>query len=320
MIFYFTASYAYVRHVRLIRKFRKRLGYWPHVATPRNWSEKVLWRKIFDHDPRFVALSDKLEVKKYFRAICPELKVIEPIWVGERPEDIPDFALAGDCVIKSNCGSSQNIFIHGGKYDRTAINQTINGWLSRRYGRGKGEWAYRQVKPKVLVEPMLKPKKNPEPVNLLFDCFWGEPKLAFMLSDKQAGRRKSGIFDISGRRMPFVDARFQAQDQRWPDDVHVPSCFHLAADLSRRLARGIDYCRIDFMVVDEQFYGLEISIYPSSGLRRFSFPGIPEYLGSFWDLRHSWFLNATQHGWRDAYAKALRERLSAEAGSAPTGQ
>jgi len=47
-------------------------------------NEKFLWRKLFDHDPRFVVLSDKLACKEWVTERAPELAVAKVHWLGKK--------------------------------------------------------------------------------------------------------------------------------------------------------------------------------------------------------------------------------------------
>jgi hypothetical protein len=311
MIFQFVNKWTFLYHYKLIRRYKLSFGVWPNIALPASFSEKILWRKIFDHNPQFVTLSDKLKAKTHFRKHCPNLNIIEPLWVGKRPEELDEQYLQGDCIIKSNCGSSQNIFIRDGKYDRAKISHAINRWLSRRYGVKKGEWAYSGIDFRIYVEPMLKAQINPEVMNLYFETFLGVPRMSIIQSDKQTALRKSGLFDVSGKRLPFSDTRYSASEKQLPSDFRVPPVFFEAAEHSRKLAADLDYCRVDFMFVDDILYGLEMSFYPVSGLRKYTDPTVSRQMGDYWNLEKSWFLNTLQSGWRKTYANALQTELGA---------
>ena len=52
-IFWLVNLFAYIRHPFNVKLFRRRVGYFPNIALPRRYNEKMLWRKIFDHNPLF---------------------------------------------------------------------------------------------------------------------------------------------------------------------------------------------------------------------------------------------------------------------------
>src|SRR5437773_2090358 len=55
---FFARMYFLVAHPRLTRQFVRQLKFWPNAGTPKRYHEKVLWRKIVDHNPIFPNLAD----------------------------------------------------------------------------------------------------------------------------------------------------------------------------------------------------------------------------------------------------------------------
>jgi hypothetical protein len=80
--------------VQIVR-FRRVIGRWPDPALPRHRNDKYLWRKIFDRNPLFTEVSDKLLAKQFAVARCPTVKVPKTLWTGQAAEDIPDDFFCG---------------------------------------------------------------------------------------------------------------------------------------------------------------------------------------------------------------------------------
>jgi len=137
-----------LRHPVLVARFAMRLGYLPNPAAPTRYNELMLWRKIVDHNPLFVTLTDKLAAKAHIRAACPELPVPETLWSGSNPEDIPAALLAGQVVVKTNHGCEMNLFVSDGQPERAEIVRKTRRWLTKRFGRRSGEWAYWPIAPR----------------------------------------------------------------------------------------------------------------------------------------------------------------------------
>lgn len=78
-----------IRYHRLARRFFRRMGYVPDFAAPVTFTEKVHWRKIFDDDPRFAVLLDKLRAKQFVGHRLPWLGFPQVLWQGENPLEIP---------------------------------------------------------------------------------------------------------------------------------------------------------------------------------------------------------------------------------------
>src|SRR5262245_32416888 len=80
----------WLRHPILVAKYFRRFRRMPNVACPRIQPERMLWRKIFDRNPLYRLMVDKLAVRELVRARCPGLAMSEIVWVGTEAGQIPD--------------------------------------------------------------------------------------------------------------------------------------------------------------------------------------------------------------------------------------
>lgn len=294
-----------------IKLFRRRIGHWPRILFPQTYNEKMLWRKLFDHSPVIARLTDKLLAKKYFAELCPDLNVVTPLWVGTRAEDIPDALLEQDVIVKTNHGCAYNIIMRDTDYDRDTLNKTVNDWLDTVYGAISLQWAYSQITPKVFVEPMLRPTTGQTPYEFDFEVCNGRITTCFVMGSKASGSPKIGIFDASGNRLPVTVKSVPNPEDQLPQDTVLPTIYQQAARYAERLGRDHDNVRVDFMCVNDEIYGCEMTFYSMSGRGNlFSDATLYQELSSAWDLRRSWFLNTNHTGWRGRYAATLNARLA----------
>jgi len=83
------------------RSFRKL----PCLKNPKAFNKKIAWRKLYQRNPLFSFLADTIA------KLIGEQHIIETLWVGNNPEDIPFDILEPPYVIKVNHSSGSNIFI-----------------------------------------------------------------------------------------------------------------------------------------------------------------------------------------------------------------
>ena len=306
---------AWLVHGRSLLRFRRRVGYWPNAARPRRYNEMMLWRKLFDHNPRFIVFSDKLATRALQARLCPDLALPELLWVGEDAARIPPAALLRPAVIKASHGCDYNHFRRRGAGDRALKPRQVrrlNAWLRRTYGRPQGEWAYRFVAPKLFVEALVTPDPGDELLDLSVHVVGGAPLfLEAIVRNKTAAQRK-GYFHCDGTRWPELEPRRREADRKpaLPADFTLPACRAEALVHAARLGAGVDYARVDFLVASGRLHGGEIAVYPGSGLTRHSeFAAYNDLLASRWDLTTSWFLTTPQPGLRGVYARALAALL-----------
>jgi hypothetical protein len=277
---------------------------WPDPVTPATDVDKFMWRKIFDHNPLFVMACDKLASKAYAQSRRPDLKVAEVLWTGLDTDLIPEEALTGDVVVKSNHGSGRYVMVRDGQVDRTELRQKARRWLTDGYGVGRGEWAYRNVVRQIFVERMLTEKDgSPIETEYKFHVSCGWTAYVLVQCGKDARTARSYYLDREGRvSLPARDEGKAAAD------FGPPACFGRMCEIAETLAEPFDYLRCDLYERDGTIYLSEFTVYPLSGKGGNS-PHLREARNRAWDLRNAWFLATPQRGWRKVYAESLARWL-----------
>ena len=311
-IFWLVNLFAYVLHP-YVRKFRHEVGYFPNVARPFRYNEKMLWRKLFDHNPLFVTFTDKLATKVLVSRICPQLRIAEVLWVGDDISTIPADVLERPIVIKANHGCSKNFFPKAGETGRDIPVKRINNWLGKVHGRNRLEWAYGLAERKLFAEELILPDEGDELVDLSVHAVDGAPMfIEAIIGNKTANKRK-GYFGTNGARWPELEAKRRKlrPSLPLPEDFRLPPSYADALVHTRRLSAGVDYARFDFITASDRLYAGEITVYPGSGstTRHSDFLLCNAVVSDHWDLSKSWFLHSCHRGLRRAYAKALSRFL-----------
>ncbi|MFN3231278.1 MAG: ATP-grasp fold amidoligase family protein [Alphaproteobacteria bacterium] len=312
----------YLRHPRNIVRFRRVVGYFPNVAMPRRYNEKMLWRKVFDHNPRFVVFSDKLATKDLQAQLCPDLKRADILWVGKRAGDIPDGILANPVAIKANHGCGFNLLLPDGCTADELPADRVDDWLKTAFGRRDLEWAYQPVIRELFVEELLMARPGHPLVELSVHAVDGDALFIEVVVDNTGAARQKGYFRPDGTRWKAIEKQPIAgkPGASLADDFKIPQTFREALAHARVLGTGVDYARFDFFSLGDCLYGGEITVYPGAGLTRHDhFLTYNAYLSGHWDLLKSWFLSARQ-GWpTQIYANALRRRLTHNGTKTETG-
>jgi hypothetical protein len=130
IIFFITNILIYAKYRRAIFSYVFNLRRLPNIAKPRKLSEMVQWRKCFDRNPLFCIFCDKLLAKEWVGAQLATLKIPETIWVGIRPEDIPQEYLGPGFVLKTTHASGTNYFPCKERYSRVKVERVFRKWLS----------------------------------------------------------------------------------------------------------------------------------------------------------------------------------------------
>ncbi len=285
--------------------FRLKLGRWPDPALPLHRADKYAWRKVFDRNPLFTEVSDKLKAKSYARIRCPQVRTAQVLWTGSRAEDIPDELLSGNVVVKANHGSSWNYFVRDGKYNRAELNKVANGWLARRFGRRYAEWGYFGVEPALFVEEMLFDSADPIVNEYKFYVGGGQVAFAFVRQCGPDGSRIGGAISHAGELLSGAYIGGQLSQ-----DIKVPAEFAQLRSIALQLSEEFDMVRCDLHLVGGEVYFSELTLYSDGGYGWTDGAELNQRFANIWNLRHSWFMQTPQTGWRRFYAEALRARLT----------
>ena len=147
--------FIFARYPSLVKKFRKRIGYFPNIAAPEKFHEMIFWRKIFDRNPLFITFCDKLATKAFIKARIPEADILETLWIGTDLASIPRQLRCMDVVLKANHGSGFNHFGVLDEENFGNLQAMTRKWLRTNYGRDKVEWAYSRVPRTLFLERRL---------------------------------------------------------------------------------------------------------------------------------------------------------------------
>jgi len=293
-------AFAYLRHIRLVFQYVRKTRRYPNVAVPHSAEEKFLWRKVFDANPLFTQLSDKLVAKDFTASRCPDLLIPETLSAGTDFCDIPEDLLSGPAVLKSNHASGQVIFLNGARVDRADLKVQTDSWLATPYGRKNGEWGYRGIDRKIFVERLIA-GANGEPLED-FNVYVMNDRVLYTqhLRESYGPNPTTTRYDRDGNQLePQISPKFA--------HLHAdpPPQYPRIVELAEILGAGFDHIRCDFYLCGGAIYFCEMTFYAVAG-----FPFVKGRLGEVWkanwDIRDSWFLTVPQPGWRGAYARWLR--------------
>jgi len=311
-IFAATNAAFYLKNARQVGRYWRKRGRLPNIASPNRYSERMLWRKLVDHNPQFVVFSDKLATKEFIRNRCPDLPLPRTLWVGSDAGEIPDELLRGDVFVKANHGCNFNHRVRDGHCDRTALREKTSRWLASVYGRKAGEWSYSAVEPKLFVEEAVGDVETGL-IELTVRACNGKAILGEVLGKCKTPNQWSVYIDPDGTPTLGVKATEGSPIIPLPKGVMVMEPYRRAVQYARQLSVGVDYARFDFMWNGRDLFGGEITVYPAAGMSDPANTLTRDALLGGWDLMQSNFLKSSHPGWTQFYADALLRRLKKRA-------
>ncbi len=259
-------------------RFRK----WPDLKNPQTFNEKIAWRKLSQHHPLFPVFSDKLAVKaEAARLIGPE-HVIETLWSGDTPEDIPFETLPFPYVIKANHSSGKNFFIRTPQdIDRQEIIAALRKQLSYNHGRTAREWGYVSIPRKVFAERLIESPGSLVPDDYKFFVYHG--RVHFIQVNR--GRYKDHKLNMYDRDWTLLPCTLEKYPGAEAPEPKPPALDEMIA-LAEKMGALFDFVRVDLYAPPQGVFFGEATFYPNGGLLRFVPKEWDMAFGKPWKLEH----------------------------------
>ncbi len=271
---------------RVRKEFRHKMQYELNLETPRTLNEKLAWKKLFDRNPLLTLSADKYAVRSYLKNLLGETEATKHLiplyFVTEKPSKIPFEDLPDKYVIKPNHGSRMHLIVKNKKYvvPKQIIKQ-CNIWLKNNYGFYTNEWAYKNIKRKILIEKLFQSKNGELPMDYKFFCFHGEVKIIRAALNRFSEISLSGFYDPDWNPVPVYNPGYQNTTAT----IDKPSNLNAMVTLAGKISKDFDFVRVDLYSCDESVFFGELTHYPGSGLIRFEPESFDYRLGEYWNLK-----------------------------------
>lgn len=158
--------------------YRIKLGKKPDLENPTKLTEKLNWIKLYDQNPLYHKLIDKCEVKKYVSEKLGPDVVIPMYGVWEKFEDIDFDKLPEQFILKcTHVSGGLAVCRDKSTFDKEAARRNIEKSLKNEYYLGHREWAYKDVRPRIIAEKLVESLGKKDSVEYKLTCYNG--KVAF---------------------------------------------------------------------------------------------------------------------------------------------
>ena len=248
----------YLRHV-----YKAHFGKELDFDHPRTFNEKLQWLKLYDRNPLYTALVDKVEVKEHVARIIGNEYIIPTLGVWNNVDEIDFGALPDQFVLKCTHDSA-SVFICRDKkaFDVDGVRKKLEKAMRKNFFWGGREWPYKDVKPRILAEQYMEDSTTNELRDYKFFAFDGTVRALFIASDRQKPdeETKFDFFDMDFHHLPFTNGHPNATHP-----IEPPQSFELMKELSAKLSKGIPHVRVDFYEVDGKVYFGELTFSHWSG-------------------------------------------------------
>lgn len=246
--------------------FKAETGYPLSLKHPKTYNEKLQWIKLYDRKPEYTTYADKYAVREYIAQTIGEQYLVPLLGVYDRAEDISWEDLPERFVLKCTHGSGTNIICQDkGVLDTREATEKLNKWLKKNPYWGGREWCYKNISPRIICEQFLDAGNGTTPDDYKFMCFNGEPRLIQLHHDRY-GAHTLTYYTPSWRKADIK----RIDEETSATVVEKPERLDEMLMIARKLAKEMNYARIDLYVVNHEVYFGEITMYPTAGFSTFS--------------------------------------------------
>lgn len=262
--------------------FPLKMGYSLNLKNPKTYSEKLMWLKLYDHNPKYTTLVDKYAVKEHVANLIGSQYVIPTLGVWDRPEQIDWNSLPNQFVLKTTHGGGNSgvvICKDINAFDKGKAIAKLNKSLKQDIFRTLREWPYKNVPRRIIAEVYMEDKTYNELRDYKFFCFNGKVKALFIATDRGSGNVKFDFFDADYNHLNLVQSHPMSGLT-----IPKPEKFEEMKAISATLSKGIPHVRIDLYEANGHVYFGEYTFFHHGGCVPFHPRQWDDVFGSWIDL------------------------------------
>jgi len=247
-----------------------------NLKDPKTFNEKLQWLKLYDRNPEYIKMVDKLAAKKYVTSIIGGQYVTKVLKVWDRPEDIDLSALPDKFVLKtSHGGGGSGVVIcqHKDSFDVRQAQKKLQASMSYNIYRSLCEWPYDFVERKIFAEEYIESEE--ELNDYKFFCFNGKVEY-FKIDFGRFVEHHANYYDKNCNIAYFGEADLLPV---YTHKIIIPNNIKEMIDIAEKLSKDKPFIRVDLYNVNGKIYFGELTLYPASGLGKFSPEEWDLYLG-----------------------------------------
>ena len=248
--------------------YRKIMNSELRLKNPITFNEKLNWMKLYDHNPLYVTMVDKWKAKEYVsKLLGTDSSIIPTIAVYESVNDIKWDELPEQFVVKCNHNSGVVLICRNkDEFDIENAKIKLSKCLEQDYSQRFGEWAYKKVPRRIIVEKYMYDESQPVLVDYKFYCFNGKPEFLYV---------SAGMEDYDTAKLVFLTKDWKQAPFHRPDHKEFetlppkPGKYEEMLLIAEKLSAGFPFLRVDLYEINNQVYFSELTLMPCAGYMKF---------------------------------------------------
>ncbi|WP_051907747.1 ATP-grasp fold amidoligase family protein [Flavimarina sp. Hel_I_48] len=248
-----------------------------NLKDPRDFNEKIQWLKVYFKPAILNKLVDKYDVREYVTEKAGKQYLNEVYGVYETVEAIDFAALPKRFVLKATHGYNMNIVVRDkSKLNKEWAKETVAIWLKVNHYNAGMEWAYKDIKPRIIAENFLEEKDKSTINDYKFFCFDGNPM--FLTVDFDRGNNHCKFYyDTEWNKLPFAKKGYSEGE----NGMDKPPRFEEMVEIAKKLSADFPFVRVDLYNINGEIVFGEMTFYPADGKTEFDPESYNRTLGDY---------------------------------------
>jgi hypothetical protein len=265
---------------------------------------KVRYKMAHDRREILIQWADKVAVRDYVAEKIGAEHLTRLYLATTDPKEIAVLNLPREFAFKPSHGSGAGVFVHEGadpanvlpksvrnlkwkdkfhihpdSLDEEALRKVGAKWLKMRYERNNEwyEWAYENIKPRLIVEEYLSDSNGSPPVNYLVYTYHGIPGYVT-------------VWNVFTSYIALVSPEWEHLDvksKKWSlasreNMPAKPVNLEKMLEIAKTLSNGIDFVRVDLYNDGNRITFSELTNYPGGGRSPAYSPEFDAQIGVYW--------------------------------------
>lgn len=263
------------------RQYKFRVGQELDLQNPVYYNEKIQWMKLNYHEPILNQLVDKYEVRQYVKERIGEEYLIPLYGVYDDIKEVKFETLPDKFVIKLTNGSSFN-YICNNKNEKeiSKIKERFSKWINIDFYALGREWAYKDVKNRIVIEKYLEDNSKTELKDYKIFCFNGQPKF-IQVDYCRFTNHKRNLYTTAWEYMP-IEIEYESDPN---EIIEKPGNLEEMLDCASKLSEGFPHVRVDFYYLNSKIYFGELTFYHGAGYLNYKPKSFEKKMGDWINLK-----------------------------------
>ncbi|MBO2590371.1 ATP-grasp fold amidoligase family protein [Shewanella algae] len=290
-------------------RFKSRMRESLNLRKPQTLNEKLQWIKLYDRNPLYTKVADKLHVREYVEK-HGLAHILIPCILSNDEVDTFDLKKIGSeqypIIVKVNHDCSGGLIIRDPKkplinvknisvprfnidsfstveeYNNAYVKHFIKERFKYNHYFSSIEWQYKNIKPCYLVETLLVDDAGKIPNDYKFHCFNGKVEFVYVSVDREGGDYRK-IYYPTWVEAEFTWTKLGKESVFGGEGIPKPNNLEEMISISEKLASQFKYVRVDLYSVDGKVFFGELTLQHGSGFE----PILPKEF----DLKYGTMLN-----------------------------